>query len=95
MTETKEPLGVPFRELLDADTHPVSDILRDESNMAPGNTKVPAAVYLSKAWHDLEVEKLWNRVWQLVCLEEEIAGVGDYHVYDCLLYTSPRPRDRG
>ncbi|MFT4990716.1 MAG: phenylpropionate dioxygenase-like ring-hydroxylating dioxygenase large terminal subunit, partial [Acidimicrobiales bacterium] len=82
MTETKQAMGISFTELLDADSHPVSEILRAESNMAPGNTKVPAAVYYSQAWHDLEVEKLWSRVWQLVCLEEEIAEVGDYHVYD-------------
>ena len=82
MTEIKEPLGITFTELLEADSHPVSEILREESNLPPGNTKVPAAVYHSQAWHDLEVEKLWSRVWQLVCLEEEIAEVGDYHVYD-------------
>lgn len=82
MTEIKEPLGISFTELLDVDSHPVSEILREESNMAPGNTKVPAAVYHAQAWHDLEVEKLWSRVWQLACLEEEIAEVGDYHVYD-------------
>ena len=82
MTETTERTGISFAELLEADSHPVSDILRDESNLPPGNTKVPAAVYFSQAWHDLEVEKLWSRVWQLVCLEEEIPNVGDYHVYD-------------
>jgi phenylpropionate dioxygenase-like ring-hydroxylating dioxygenase large terminal subunit len=74
--------GVSYGELLDGDTHPVSATLRDEAAMEPGNTRVPASVYSSRQWHDLEVEKLWSRVWQLACLEEEIPNVGDYHVYD-------------
>jgi len=82
MTEVMEKLGVSYAELLDKDSHPVSDVLRRESTMAPGNTRVPASVYYSQVWHDLEVEKLWSRVWQLACLEEEIPNVGDYHVYD-------------
>jgi phenylpropionate dioxygenase-like ring-hydroxylating dioxygenase large terminal subunit len=57
-------------------------VLRAERPLAPGNTRVPAHVYYSKAWHDLEVEKLWSRVWQMACLAEEIPAVGDYHVYD-------------
>ncbi len=82
LTGTDRSAGISYRELLANDTHPVSAVLGDESPMAAGNTKVPAHVYYSKAWHDLEVEKLWSRVWQLTCLEEEIPNVGDYHVYD-------------
>lgn len=82
VTGTDRSAGVSFRTLLDHDTHPVSDVLRVESPMPAGNTRVPASVYTSQAWHDLEVEKLWSRVWQLACLEEEIADVGDYHVYE-------------
>jgi len=82
MTETTIAKGITFAELLDQDTHPVSEVLRRESNMAPGNTRVPAAVYHEQAWHDLEVERLWSRVWQYACMEQEIAEVGDYHVYD-------------
>jgi phenylpropionate dioxygenase-like ring-hydroxylating dioxygenase large terminal subunit len=82
LTGTDRSAGISFAELLDRDSHPVSEVLRRESTLPPGNTKVPAAVYTSKDWHDLEVEKLWKRVWQLACLEEEIPEVGDYHVYD-------------
>ena len=82
MTETHERFGTTYEEYLDADTHPVDDILRAASPMPPGNTRVPTSVYTSKAFHDLEVEKLWSRVWQLACLEEEVPNVGDHHVYD-------------
>ena len=82
ITGTDRSAGVSFAELLDLDSHPVSDVLRRESPMETGNTRVPAHVYYSQEWHNLEVEKLWSKVWQLTCLEEEIPNVGDYHVYD-------------
>jgi len=82
LTGTDRSAGISFTELLDEDTHPVSEILRKESPLGPGNTRVPARAYYAREWHDLEVEKLWSRVWQLACLEEEIPEVGDYHVYD-------------
>ncbi len=88
MTETTNRTGrssgVSFTELLAADSHPVDDLLRDESRagLTDGNTRVPASFYTSQEFHALEVEKLWSKVWQLACLEEEIPDVGDYHVYE-------------
>src|SRR3546814_4709718 len=38
--------------------------------------------YYSREFHDLEVEKLWRRVRQLACHEDEIPEVGDALVYD-------------
>jgi len=74
--------GVSYQELLDQDTRPVPDVLRLEAPIAPGVTKVPAARYWKKEFHDLEVEKLWKRAWQMACREEDIPDVGDYAVYD-------------
>ena len=82
LTGTDRSAGVSFAELLELDSHPVSDVMKRDSPMVPGNTRVPAWVYYAKEWHDLEVERLWKKVWQLACLEEEIPNVGDYHVYD-------------
>jgi nitrite reductase/ring-hydroxylating ferredoxin subunit len=86
MTETltghDRSAGVRYQELLDADSHPVRDILRAESPMAPGPTRVPVERYFSREFHDLEVEKVWKRVWQLACHEDDIPDVGDYNVYD-------------
>ena len=82
LTGTDRSAGISFAKLLELDSHPVSAVMSTEAPPPPGNTKVPAHVYHSKAWHDLEVEKLWKRVWQLACLEEEIPEVGDYHVYE-------------
>lgn len=82
MTETHERFGTTYDQYLDADTHPVDDVLRESSPLPPGNTRVPTYVYTSKAFHELEVERLWSKVWQLACLEEEIPNVGDHYVYD-------------
>lgn len=82
LTGTDRSAGISYDELFDNDTHPVSEVLRRVGEHTPGNTRVPARVYYAHDVHDLEVERLWSRVWQLACLAEEIPEVGDYHVYD-------------
>ncbi len=82
LTGTNRSAGISLAELLEEDSHPVTDIFRAESPLPPGNTRVPASVYYSKEWHDREVAELWSKVWQLACMEEEIPNVGDYQVYD-------------
>jgi len=82
LTGSNRSAGVRCVDLLDQDSHPVRDILRVDSPMPPGPTKVPVERYFSKAFHDLEVEKVWKRVWQMACHEDDIPEVGDHHVYD-------------
>ena len=82
LTGTDRSAGISYDELFDNDTHPVSEVLRRVGEHLPGNTRVPARVYYAHDVHDLEVERLWSRTWQLACLAEEIPEVGDYHVYD-------------
>ena len=36
---------------------------------------------MSREFLDLEMERLWTRVWQVACREEEIANAGDYFEY--------------
>ena len=38
--------------------------------------------YVSPDFLGLEKERLWPKVWQVACREEEIANVGDYTVYE-------------
>lgn len=75
--------GITYQQLLDADTKPVPAVLRLET---PAFTDDLADVskdrFTTKAWHDLEVERLWKRVWQFACREEEIPAPGDYVVYE-------------
>ena len=84
MTESRvaRSPGITYQELLDADTHPVPDVLRLESTRALGSTDIPIERYTSHDWHRAEVERLWMRVWQFACREEHIPEPGDYVVYD-------------
>jgi phenylpropionate dioxygenase-like ring-hydroxylating dioxygenase large terminal subunit len=43
---------------------------------------VPASDYISSEFAQLEKERLWPKVWQLACREEEIPRVGDFVTYD-------------
>ena len=81
-TGTNRSKGINYQKILDEDSHPVPDIFRAESPLDPGPTVVPAEVYYSKAFHDLEVEKVWKRVWQMACHEDDIPEIGDYLIYD-------------
>lgn len=49
------------------------------SNLRPDF--IPPADY-SPEFHRLEMERVWPRVWQIACREEEIPNVGDYVNYE-------------
>jgi len=70
------------QELLDGETRPVPATLRATANVDLGTAGVARSRYTSRAVHDLEVEKVWARVWQMACREEQIPQVGDSIVYD-------------
>ena len=74
--------GITYQELLDADTHPVPEVLRLESPRYLGSADIPRERYTTREWHLLEVERLWKRVWQFACREEHIPEPGDYIVYE-------------
>jgi phenylpropionate dioxygenase-like ring-hydroxylating dioxygenase large terminal subunit len=76
------PSGLSYQQLLDTDSRKVPEILRETSRRDLGARDVPVERYTSRAFHDLEVEKLWKRVWQMACREEEIPAVGDHVVYE-------------
>jgi len=46
--------------------------------------EIPVGAYVSPEYAYAEKDKLWNRVWQIACREEEIPKVGDYCTYDIL-----------
>ncbi len=48
---------------------------------AGGMVIVPGARYTSREFFDLEMERLWPRVWQIACREEEIPNPGDFLEY--------------
>lgn len=70
------------QELLDAETRHVPDVMREDVHPQLSVDQIGAERYTSAAVHAQEVEKIWKKVWQMACREEEIPEVGDYIVYD-------------
>lgn len=50
-------------------------------------TLVPAERYYSSAFAQLEVERLWPKVWQVACTVDHVAEPGDYFEYRCGPYS--------
>ncbi|MEO5898567.1 MAG: aromatic ring-hydroxylating dioxygenase subunit alpha, partial [Ilumatobacteraceae bacterium] len=71
MTATEPRLarspGVSYQELLDADTHPVPDVLRLQSPRSFGDADISNERYTTREWHLREVDKMWRRTWQFAC----------------------------
>jgi phenylpropionate dioxygenase-like ring-hydroxylating dioxygenase large terminal subunit len=74
--------GISYQELIAGDMVPPPDVLRLESPYQGTLSSVSVERYRSRAWHELEMQKLWPRVWQMACREEEIPQVGDYTIYE-------------
>jgi nitrite reductase/ring-hydroxylating ferredoxin subunit len=87
MARPQEPIGrrssgVSYQQLLDTDRREVPEVLRIESPGDLGDDDISKDRYTSRAWHEREVERLWKRVWQFACREEQLPHVGSYVVYD-------------
>lgn len=74
--------GSFYQRVLDSDRYPVPAVLRESSPLEDGPVEVRVQRYLAREFHDLEVEKVWKRAWQMACREDEIPAVGDTLVYD-------------
>ena len=71
-----------YTELLDSDGGRVPAFLREEHFDSIGLDDVPVDHFTSQAFFDLEVERMWSRVWQMACREEDIPRAGDFCVYE-------------
>ena len=74
--------GLTYDDLLDMDTHAVPEVLRKRNWHFLDDADIPVSRYTSREFHDLEVEKVWTKVWQMACRADDIAEVGDSLVYD-------------
>jgi phenylpropionate dioxygenase-like ring-hydroxylating dioxygenase large terminal subunit len=63
--------------LIEADSREVGVALRTRGNYLPQQKKIPLSRYHSVEYAALEKERLWKRVWQFACREEDIPSVGD------------------
>ena len=74
--------GITYQQLLDTDRYPVPEVLRVESPQYLGSADISKDRYTTRDWHEREVDRLWKRVWQFACREEQLPHVGSYIVYD-------------
>jgi phenylpropionate dioxygenase-like ring-hydroxylating dioxygenase large terminal subunit len=74
--------GISYQKLLDTDTREIPDVLRWESAREFPPAVVPIERYISRDFHDLEMEKVWKKCWQMACREEDIPGIGDHILYE-------------
>ncbi|WP_194818213.1 SRPBCC family protein [Nocardia sp. XZ_19_385] len=79
--EARSP-GPSVQSLLGADTREVPPPLLEESYEYLGSGDIDKDRYLSAEFHHREVERMWKKVWQMACREEDIPEPGDFHVYD-------------
>lgn len=85
--QTARSAGISYQDLIAEDAVPPPPVLTLESPYTTGLTSVPVARYTDPAFHELEMQKLWPKVWQMACREEEIPTVGDYIIYDIGRYS--------
>ena len=77
--------AISWQKLLDQETVPVPLYLREDVNPDKGDEDLPFHRYISRDFHLKEKEKLWPKVWQMTCREEDIPEAGDHFVYDLSL----------
>jgi phenylpropionate dioxygenase-like ring-hydroxylating dioxygenase large terminal subunit len=71
-----------YQRLLDGEVRDVPVSLRATSAGFLDGAGIEPARYFAPGFHRLEVERVWNRVWQMACREEQIPEVGDSVVYE-------------
>jgi phenylpropionate dioxygenase-like ring-hydroxylating dioxygenase large terminal subunit len=69
-------------ELLARDSHRQSTALSSTGNHDPVVREVPFSRYYDPQFAALEREKLWSKIWQYACREEDIPEVGDRVPYE-------------
>lgn len=76
------PSAPSYSDYLRADSVPVPEFLLQESWHDLGTAPLSTDRYVSQAFFDREAERLWPRVWQMACRDEDIPAVGDATVYE-------------
>ncbi|MBR9911788.1 MAG: aromatic ring-hydroxylating dioxygenase subunit alpha [Gammaproteobacteria bacterium] len=76
--------GTSYQDLLDLEEVEVPAYLRENTNPYMGDEDLDVARWVEREYHELEKEKLWPKVWQMACREEDIPEVGDHHIYEVI-----------
>ena len=71
-----------YQDLLARDSRKVPETLSRTGVADMGPLEIPTRWYLDPQIHELEIERIWKRSWQMVCRIDDIKEVGDTWVYD-------------
>lgn len=71
-----------YGDILERDTRPVPDHLREKDVREIGTDPVLASRYYDPVFFQKEIDCVWSRIWQMACREEEIPNPGDYRIYE-------------
>lgn len=82
LTGTNRSKGPNYRSILATDTKAVPASFFETAPEEEGPVEIDVSRYYSPDFHQLEVERLWTKVWQLACHEDEIPNVGDALNYE-------------
>ncbi len=82
MNENARCPAPAVQDYLKSDSRPVPEVLTQKSDAYLGSADLARERYFSPEFHRLEVEKMWKKVWQMACREEDIPNTGDHVVYD-------------
>ncbi len=74
--------GTSWNDLMDTDTRPVPDFLRQENYHYMGSEPLKAERYTSPEFFRRELDKMWPRVWQFAAREEDLPEPGDFALYE-------------
>jgi phenylpropionate dioxygenase-like ring-hydroxylating dioxygenase large terminal subunit len=74
--------AVSFDELAQRDTKPVPEFLLEDGYRYLGSEPLSVDRYVSPAFFQLEIERMWPNVWQFAAREEELLEPGDSLVYE-------------
>jgi phenylpropionate dioxygenase-like ring-hydroxylating dioxygenase large terminal subunit len=77
----EKPEFPSYDDYLRADTGTVPDAMWETGTRPPSSPRISKDRFLTREYHDLEVARLWKKVWQIACRENDIPQPGDYIEY--------------
>ena len=73
--------GISVDDILDMDTRPVPETIREDTYRDLGDAPITADRYTSDAFFQAERQRMWPKVWQFAAREDELPEPGDLVVY--------------
>lgn len=70
------------QDILKRDGEKVPEILRYAEFEYLGSKDIPREQYISREFHNLEMARMWSKVWQMACRADDIPEVGDHLIYE-------------